>query len=145
MVRLSELTSGSSLALIVLRGYPGYQCPFCQRQVREFTLKAEAFAEAGVRLVFVYPGPADGLEARAKEALAGMDFPASADMLLDPGYTFTNLYGLRWEGPGETAYPSTFLIDPNGLVYFQKTARLHGGRTTVTEVLALLPKHKPRP
>ncbi len=142
-VRLSDLTAKSPVALIVLRGYPGYQCPFCQRQVQEFVEKAQAFSDAGVQVVFVYPGPPAQLNSRADEFLQGHNFPASFQMLLDPGYEFTNLYGLRWDGPKETAYPATFLIDGHGIVYFEKIVKLHGGRTTAAEIIDLLPKKKP--
>ena len=54
-VRLSELTARSPVALVVLRGYPGYQCPYCQRQVMDFIHKSQAFADAGVQVVVVYP------------------------------------------------------------------------------------------
>lgn len=70
-VRLSELTPVSPVVLVVLRGFPGYQCPYCQLQVRDFTRKAQAFVDAGVQVVFVYPGPVD----KASEAIAGKDFP----------------------------------------------------------------------
>jgi peroxiredoxin len=139
-VRLSDLTAKSPVALIVLRGYPGYQCPFCQRQVQEFIEKQKAFADAGVQVVFIYPGPPADLNSKANEFLEGKNFPESFQMLLDPDYKFTTLYGLRWDAPKETAYPSTFMIDGKGVIYFEKMAKLHGGRTTAAEVIDLLPK-----
>ncbi len=30
--------------------------------------------------------------------------------MLDPGFTFTNAYGLRWNAPHETAYPTTIVM-----------------------------------
>lgn len=144
-VRLSELTAQSPVALIVLRGYPGYQCPLCQRQVHDFVRHAQAFADAGVKVVFVYPGPPDELDAKANQFLQDKNFPGHFEMLVDPGYEFTNLYGLRWDAPRETAYPSTLLIDREGVIYFQKVARMHGGRTTAAEILDLLPKKARKP
>ena len=49
-------------------------------------------------------------------------------------------YGLRWDAPQETAYPSTFLIDSKGVIFFSKISKSHGGRTTATEVLEELKK-----
>jgi peroxiredoxin len=141
-VRLSELTAKSPVVLLVLRGYPGYQCPLCQRQVRDFAAKAQEFAQAGVAVVMIYPGPMDTVDQRAKEFLAGETLPDPMRMLLDPDYTFTNAYGLRWNAKGETAYPSTFLIDRTRTVWFSKSAKSHGGRTTAAEILDLLPKKK---
>ena len=35
------------LVLVVLRGWPGYQCPFCTRQFGDYRLNAQKFAERG--------------------------------------------------------------------------------------------------
>jgi thioredoxin-dependent peroxiredoxin len=141
-IRLSAVTSKGPVVLVVLRGYPGYQCPFCNRQVQDFIQKSQGFADAGVRVVLVYPGPPQELGAKANEFLADKKLPDNFDMLLDPGYEFTNLYGLRWNAPHETAYPSTFLIDPQGAIFFSKIVKGHGGRTTAAEILDALPKRK---
>ncbi len=141
-VRLSELTAKGPVALIVLRGYPGYQCPYCNRQVQDFIQKAPDFAAAGVGIVMIYPGPPQDLGAKANEFLADKKLPENFDLLLDPGYEFTNLYGLRWDAPRETAYPSTFLIDRQGLIFFSKIVKEHGGRTTAAEILDAIPKPK---
>jgi len=141
-VRLSELTARGQVVLVVLRGYPGYQCPYCNSQVQDFLQKAAAFDAAGVHVVIVYPGPPQDLERRAKEFLVRKSLPADFDLLLDPGYDFTNRYGLRWDAPNETAYPSSFVLDRNGLVLFSKTVKSHGGRVTAQEILDALPKTK---
>jgi peroxiredoxin len=124
----------------VLRGYPGYQCPYCNRQVQDFIQKSQAFADAGVRVLMVYPGPPQDLGAKANEFLAGKKLPDNIDLVLDPGYEFTTLYGPRWDAPHETAYPSTFLIDQKGVIFFSKIVKEHGGRTTAAEILDALPK-----
>lgn len=141
-VRLSELTAQGPVIVVVLRGYPGYQCPFCERQVQDFVGKAPVFTEAGFRVVFVYPGPRKDLGRRAGEFLQKTNFPESFHMLLDPDYEFTNLYELRWDAPGETAYPATFLIDRTGAIYFEKIGKVHGGRSTTAEIIGLLPRKK---
>jgi len=141
-VRLSDETAKGPVVLIVLRGYPGYQCPYCNRQVQDFIQKAEGFKESGSAVVLIYPGPPQDLGSRANEFLADKKLPDNIEMLLDPGYEFTNAYGLRWDAPRETAYPSTFLIDSQGIVFFSKIVREHGGRTTAAEILDILPKRK---
>ena len=93
-VRLSEVTSKGTVVLVVLRGYPGYQCPYCNRQVQDFIQNAHSFADAGARVILVYPGPSQDLGAKANEFLADKKLPENFDLLLDPGYEFTNLYGL---------------------------------------------------
>jgi peroxiredoxin len=142
-VQLSEITAKGPVVLVVLRGYPGYQCPYCNRQVQDFIQKAQGFADAGAHVVLVYPGPPQDLGAKANEFLADKKLPENFDLVLDPGYEFTNSYGLRWDAPHETAYPSTFLIDRQGSIFFSKIVKEHGGRTTAAELLDALPKPKP--
>ena len=62
----------------------------------------------------------------------------NAAMLIDPGYGFTNAYGLRWDAPQETAYPATFVIDRDGTIRFARVSLEHGGRTPVADVLKAL-------
>jgi peroxiredoxin len=50
----------------------------------------------------------------------------------------TNLYGLCWDAPHETVYPSTFILDKNGKILFQKISHSHGDRTSAEEVLGQL-------
>jgi peroxiredoxin len=142
-IRLSEVNSHGPVVLVVLRGYPGYQCPYCNRQVQDFIHNSSSFADVGVRVLMVYPGPPQDLGAKANEFLADKKLPDNFDLLLDPGYEFTNLYGLRWEAAGETAYPSTFLIDRRGIIFFSKIVKEHGGRATAAEILDAMPKRKP--
>ncbi len=141
-VQLSEMTAKAPVVLVVLRGYPGYQCPLCNQQVHEFVKNAQGFADAKVRVILVYPGPAENLGMRATEFVADKKLPDNFDLLLDPGYEFTSQYGLRWDAPSETAYPSTFLIDQKGIVFFSKISKSHGGRTKAAELLDVLMKRK---
>jgi peroxiredoxin len=143
-LRLSETTPKGPVVLLVLRGYPGYQCPFCNRQIQAFIHEAAKFTSAGAQVVMVYPGPPQDLEKRAAEFLSEKPLPAGFHLLIDPDYQFTTRYGLRWQAPRETAYPSTFLIDRNGIIFFTKIVKAHGGRTTPQELLDVLPTPAPQ-
>src|ERR1041384_798319 len=107
-VHLSELTAKGNLVLGVLRASPGYQCPVCDRQVQDFIASASGFAEAKTHLVFVYPGPANDLKARAEQFKnwKGKQWPKEFLYVLDPDYLMVSAYNLRWDAPLETAYPS---------------------------------------
>ena len=137
-VRLSELTAKGNVALVVLRGWPGYQCPICDRQVQEFIASAPALAEAKAQIVFVYPGPANDLKAHAEQfkSWKGKEWPREFLYLLDPDYTMVNAYKLRWDAPRETAYPSTFVLDKKGVVHFARISHSHGERSKAADVLA---------
>ena len=83
-VRLSDLTSKSTVVLVVLRGYPDYQCPYCNRRAQDFIKSSQGFAMAGVRVVMTYPGSAEDLGARANEFWVDKKFLGNFDLLLDP-------------------------------------------------------------
>jgi peroxiredoxin len=143
---LSEFTAKGPVALIVLRGYPGYQCPYCQRQVHDFLIYADKFYALGTQILLVYPGPPADLDQHAREFLAKQNpLPANLHLVIDPDYKFTNKYGLRWDEPKETAYPTTFLIDHSEIVFFRKISHSHGDRTTAADVLAELEHAKLHP
>ena len=139
-IKLSALSKKGPVILVVLRGFPGYQCPICTVQAGQLIGKAEQFAKANARVLLVYPGPSEGLKARADEFVRGKDIPANFYLVLDPDFKLTNRYGLRWKADGETSYPSTFVLDSKRKVLFAKTSRTHGDRAKVDEVLAALPK-----
>ena len=132
---LSKAADAGPVVLVVLRGWPGYQCPLCTRQVAEFAKKADQFKAAGATVLFVYPGPADALKGHAAEFVTGKDYPAGFTFLLDPDYAVTNQYGLRWDAPNETAYPAAFVLDKSRKVQFAKVSAGHAGRATADEVL----------
>lgn len=135
---LSNLTGKSKVVLVVLRGYPGYQCPICSIQVSSLISKAKDLNDAGAQVVFVYPGPADDLTARAEEFLKGKKLPDSFVFVTDPAYTFTDSWGLRWDAPRETAYPSTFVIDREGIIRLAKISKTHGDRANPADILKAL-------
>ena len=137
-LKLSEQTADGKVVLLVMRGFPGYQCPLCRRQASAFAKQADAFKKADATVIMVYPGDVSDLNAKALEFLGDKKLPDGFHMVLDPGYEFTNSYGLRWDAPRETAYPSTFVIGEGRKVLFAKVSKSHGGRTNPDEVLKAL-------
>lgn len=136
-LQLAQLREQGPVVLLVLRGFPGYQCPICNRQVGQFISQAKKFS-AQTSVVMIYPGPADGLREHAAEFVTGKTLPDRFHLLLDPDYTFTTAYGLRWDAAGETAYPSTFVIAKDGTIKLAKVSHTHGDRASVDEVLQAL-------
>lgn len=132
--------SGRWTVLVFLRGYPGYQCPLCTRQVGELLAKSDDLASLRADVVFVYPGVSKDLTAKSKEFLADKQLPTGFTMVVDQDYEVVNTYRLRWDAPRETAYPSTFVIDPTGVIRYAKISQTHGDRAPVKEVLAALGK-----
>jgi len=137
-VRLATEIARGPVVLVVLRGWPGYQCPFCTRQFSEYMARAADLEATGAHVLFIYPGPAEALKEHAEALTKRAPLPAAYRVLLDPDYSFTRAYGLRWDAPNETAYPSTFVLDTRGTVTFARTSHAHGDRVPVAEVLKAL-------
>jgi thioredoxin-dependent peroxiredoxin len=136
-VSLKQLMTDSPVVLLVLRGWYGRQCPICNRQVGEFLSKKSELSK--VQVVMIYPGESDQLDEHAKQFIGSKSFPDNYHFLLDPDFKFTKAWGLRWETPGETAYPSTFVVDQKQKLVFGKTVISHGDRADVATVLSKLP------
>ena len=139
-IQLSELYKKQPVVLVVLRGWPGYQCPICTRQVGSLVADEGKFKDTGAAVLMVYPGPAEDLLAHAKEFSEDFKFPQNFYFTLDPDYSMINAYGLRWDAPRETAYPSTFVINKKGEIIFSKISNSHGGRATNEEIIDALGK-----
>lgn len=137
-ITLSALTQEGPVVLIMLRGWVGYQCPICNRQVGDFIGQAEAFRAAGANVVLVYPGAADIVQQKAEDFVTGKTLPGRFHFVVDPDLRVVNLYELRWNAPGETAYPSTFVFDRQGVVRFVKISHSHGDRSSAPDVLRVL-------
>jgi thioredoxin-dependent peroxiredoxin len=135
-VTLSSEQEGHGLVLVILRGFPGYQCPYCVKQVHDFVEHASHFKAKNTRVLLVYPGPPADLDQHAKEFLEKQaELPSNVILVTDPDYKVTNLYGLRWDAPNETAYPSTFILDKKGMVVFEKISHSHGDRVSAQDAL----------
>ena len=137
-VALKKLTAEKPVVLVVLRGWPGYQCPLCTRQVNELVKHADDFAKLNANVLMVYPGPAENLKAHAKEFLGDRNWPKNFSFVMDPDYTFTKSYDLRWDAKGETAYPSTFVIDKTGKICLAHVSKVHGDRINAAAALDAL-------
>lgn len=141
-VTLTDMRKNGPVVVVVLRGFPGYQCPLCTRQVGSLLKAGKDFEAAGAKVVFVYPGAANELAQKANEFLKGTELPEPFVLVTDPDYKFTNAYGLRWDAVRETAYPSTFVIGKDGKVTFALISKTHGGRSKTADVVAAVKKTK---
>jgi len=137
-ITLSKLYKEQPVVLVILRGWPGYQCPVCTKQVGALVAEEYRFADRKASVLMVYPGPSDDLQEHAEEFSEDFRFPANFYFALDPDYSMINLYELRWDAPKETAYPSTFVINREGIIVFSKISATHGGRASNEEIFEAL-------
>lgn len=137
-LKLSEVIQEGPVVLLVMRGFPGYQCPLCKRQASAYAKEAKAFRDAAATVIMVYPGEVEDLNVKALQFLGDEKLPEGFHMVLDPGYKFTNSWNLRWDAPRETSYPSTFVIGKDQQITFAKISKIHGDRTSPNDVLKVL-------
>jgi len=88
--------------------------------------------------VLVYPGAADSVQQYASDFITGKTLPDNFRFVTDPDLKVVNLYGLRWDAPNETAYPTTVVVDREGVVRFVKVSHSHGDRSAAPDVLQVL-------
>ena len=89
---LTTILEKGPVVLVVLRGFPGYQCPVCNKQVGQLLNEAEKFKSARATVLLVYPGPSGNLIERAKKFINDKTIPDHFRLVIDPAYTLTNAY-----------------------------------------------------
>ncbi len=141
-LELEEAYASGPIAVVVLRGYPGYQCPLCNQQVGALINRAKALAKEADRVILVYPGEPSELERHAEEFIGSRAVPEPLVLVRDPAMRMVQEWGLRWNAPRESAYPATFVINKNGRVQWSKISESHAGRSTAEEILRQLRKLK---
>jgi len=137
-LKLSEAYKDGPVVVVMLRGYPGYQCGICSRQYGKFREAAKNLAKTAKHVIMVYPGGESQLETHANEFVGDAAIPAPIVMVRDPGMKMVQDWDLRWKAPRETAYPATFVIDQSGKVVWAKVSEGHDGRSTVDDVAKAL-------
>ena len=72
--------------LVILGGYPGFQCQFCQEQAHDFIFHAAEFAKRKTTVGLVYAGPPAPLDQHAREFLSKqVALPPNITLVTDPG------------------------------------------------------------
>lgn len=141
---LSDQYKNGNVLVVFLRGFPGYQCSICSRQVSAILNRAKTLSQNTSKVILVYPGPEKNLAQRSEEFLGARRVPDSIVMVRDPDMKVTEAWNLRWDARRETAYPSTFVINQNGCVVWKKVSTSHAGRSTVDEIIKALRKTQPK-
>jgi peroxiredoxin Q/BCP len=74
-VSLAAMREKGPVVVIVLRGWVGYQCPVCTKQVGDFIKHSKQLDDAGAQMVLVYPGQGDDLKKHAADFEKGEEHP----------------------------------------------------------------------
>ncbi len=139
-IRLSDQYVKGPVVVVVLRGYPGYQCPLCSKQVGAMINRAKTIAANASRVIFIYPGQASSLDEHAEEFMGQRTLPSPLVLVRDPDMKMVDAWGLRWNAPRETAYPATYVIDGDGKIVWKMVSDSHAGRSTAEDVVQALKK-----
>ena len=139
-IELQDQYKQGPVVVVVLRGFPGYQCPLCSQQFSTLVNRAKTLSGKVHKVILVYPGEKDQLTQHAKRFIGSRRLPEPLTLVADPEMEMVTRWGLRWNTPRETAYPATFLIKPNGRVAWRKVSDSHAGRSSVDEILRELKK-----
>jgi peroxiredoxin len=141
-ISLSGFTKTGPVVVVMLRGWVGYQCPYCNRQVGDFITNAKELSAHGTNVIFIYPGSADMVQVKAEDFVSGKTVPANMHFVTDPELKMVDMLHLRWDAKGETSYPSTFLVDKAGVIRYAKISRSHADRAPAADVIAEIAKLK---
>lgn len=139
-LRLSDQYRQGAVVVVVLRGYPGYQCPICMRQVATLANRAATLKRFATKVILIYPGDSESLEQQAEKFAGKRRLPEPMVIVRDDQMDTVRKWGLRWDGRKETAYPATYVIDRNGRIRWKQVSTSHAGRSTVEEILKELRK-----
>ncbi len=139
-VSSATLLEKNPLVVIVMRGFPGYNCPACSAQLADFIKEAEAIKTAGAQVAIIYPGSVEDLEAKAKGFVGKQQLADAFHLVIDKDMKIVKQLGLFWDAPKETAYPTTLVADRQGNIRFLKISRSHGGRVKASEVIDAIKK-----
>lgn len=140
LLSLSEEYRRGPVVVVMLRGYPGYQCQLCLRQVSSLANRSSSLKALAARVILVYPGDSPDLEKRAEKFKGSRRLPAPLVLVRDDQMKTVRAWGLRWDKHHETTYPATYLVDRNGDIRWKKVSRSHAERSTAEEILKELRK-----
>ncbi|MCZ7646572.1 MAG: redoxin domain-containing protein [Planctomycetota bacterium] len=134
---LSSYAGKKSIVLVFMKGYySGGVCIYCTQQTTELAKSVEKFHAAGAEVFVVFPGPERYIQTfvdsvKNFQKLDDPRFRLPFQVLLDADVAAAKLLGIS----GDLAHPTTYLIDRQGVVRYQKVGRTIHDRPKVEEML----------
>ncbi len=137
-VSSAELAGAPAILLFVR----GSWCPFCSKQVANLTKVYKEITDSGAKLILVTPKPL-GMTRRVAE-MFGVDF----QFWLDDSLEIAKQLGLvvkagvpddyRKEYGEDTLWPTSLVIDANGVIKFTELSRFIADRPNPEKLLKVL-------
>lgn len=121
--------------VVILRGFVGEVCVYCVAQTEALAQCRERLESLGIEVVVVYPGPRENEESfeKAYALTFGKGAPPYR-VFYDPDLEFVTKLGIA----GELAYPSTLIVDKQGLVQYAFVGEHRADRPAAKKLLELI-------
>ncbi len=104
-IELKNEYAKGPVVVVVLRGYPGYQCPLCSQQFGSLINRAQALAKETHRVIMVYPGQPTKLERHAEQFIGSRAVREPLVLVRDPAMQMVESWGLRWDCAARIGIP----------------------------------------
>jgi len=137
LVDVGQFVGKNVVVLTVMKGfYSQGICVFCTRQTADFARNQQAFKDANVEILVVYPGLEEHINAFVRSV---RDYEKSTDprfqlpfkVLLDVNQDAVRAFNIA----GDLAHPTTFIIDKQGNVSYQYVGRTMSDRPSAADIL----------
>jgi len=142
LVDLNTFTGKQPVVLVFMKGfYSQGVCFYCTKQTSDLGRNAAKFKELNAEVLVAYPGGEENINTfvrSVKEYEKSDDprFQIPFKVLLDVNQDAVKVLGIA----GDLAHPSSYIIDKDGVVRFQKVGRTMSDRPSVDELLNELKK-----
>jgi len=135
VVNVDDLKGKKRILLVVLRGFVGEVCVYCVAQTEALAQCKDDFDALGIEVLVVYPGPEENQEAfqQAYEQTFGRGAPPYK-VFYDQDLELVTKLGIA----GDLAYPSTFIIDKQGMVEYAFVGAHRADRPAAKKLLELI-------
>lgn len=139
---LDEVREGKPVVLVLLRGFPGYVCPYCTAQTAALIDSLPAIERLDARVALVFPGQADTVPL----FLSAVRDYRQRDAVPVPVLFDTNLAAVRSLGvEGKLAKPTTVIVDKQGVVRYAYVGSGFNDRPSAGLILAVLSRLQQSP
>jgi peroxiredoxin len=131
MIDLSEMWAKQKVVVVFYRG--GW-CPHCQKQLAMLQKEQKQFADSGAIILGI---SSDSVEdANKTRDKLGLNF----ELYSDPQLTVISKWGVEDVGQN-IARPSTFIVEPGGMISYRKVGKSPADHPSVDELIAALAKN----
>ncbi len=139
-VDLTQFRGKKRILLVVLRGFVGEVCVYCVAQTEALARCQDKLAELGVEVLVVYPGPKEN-EVAFEEAYRqtfGKDKPPYRIFYDDPAEENREGVVQKLRITGDLAFPTTLIIDQQGIVTYAYTGAHRADRPAAKELIKVI-------